>query len=308
MHVGAEASGRDVDPESGESLGDTRDQRFGVLGCCSFEVGRTSAAAGVGVERELADDECGATDVEQAAVHHPVVVGMDAQVSDAVGEPIRVRLVVVMGDPDEDDDPGADPTHLGACAGVLDVLGVLIGCVDVRLGHTLDQSTHLRTSPWLRRASEYAAAMAPLPTKDVVSAGGVVVDDRPDGSRWVLLIVHRSMSGHPRWTLPKGGLEEGETPEQAGVREVREETGHTATIVAPLSTISYSFVWRPERVRYQKKVHYFLMRWDGLPPGERDDEAEHVEWVPHSVALLRLAHRNERELVEAVGPEAPVEA
>jgi 8-oxo-dGTP diphosphatase len=150
--------------------------------------------------------------------------------------------------------------------------------------------------------------MTPLPTKDVVSAGGVVVDDRPDGSRWVLLIVHRSMSGHPRWTLPKGGIEDGETPEQAGVREVREETGHTATIVAPLATISYTFVWRPDRVRYQKQVHYFLMRWDGSPPGERDDEAEHVEWVPHSVALLRLAHRNERELVEAVGPEAPVEA
>jgi 8-oxo-dGTP pyrophosphatase MutT (NUDIX family) len=150
--------------------------------------------------------------------------------------------------------------------------------------------------------------MNALPSKDVVSAGGVVVDDRPDGTRWVLLIVHRSLSGHPRWTLPKGGVEAGETPEQAALREVREETGHGATIVQPLGSIEYSFVWRPDRVRYNKRVHYFMMRWDGLPAGPRDDEAEHVEWVPHSVALLRLAHRNERELVEAVGPEAPVEA
>lgn len=150
--------------------------------------------------------------------------------------------------------------------------------------------------------------MTALPSKDVVSAGGVVIDDRPDGTRRVLLIVHRSMSGHPRWTLPKGGVEPGETVEQAALREVREETGHTATIEAPLGSISYSFVWRPERVRYHKRVHYFLMRWDGAPPGERDDEAEHVEWVPHAVALLRLAHRNERELVEAVAPEAPVSA
>jgi 8-oxo-dGTP pyrophosphatase MutT (NUDIX family) len=149
--------------------------------------------------------------------------------------------------------------------------------------------------------------MPPLPVKSLVSAGGVVVDDRADGARWVLLIVHRSMSGHPRWTLPKGGVEPGETPEVAALREVREETGHTAVIERPLSTIEYTFVWRPERVRYQKAVHYFLMRWDGGAPGERDDEAEHVEWVPLSIALLRLSHRNERELVEAASTGPTVE-
>jgi len=150
--------------------------------------------------------------------------------------------------------------------------------------------------------------MAPLPTKDVVSAGGVVVDDGDDGTRRVLLIVHRSLSGRPRWTLPKGGIEPGESPEQAALREVREETGHGAAIVAALGSIAYSFVWQPDRVRYHKRVHYFHMRWDRLPPGERDDEAEHVEWVPLPAALVRLAHRNERDLVAAVGPEAPVEA
>jgi len=146
--------------------------------------------------------------------------------------------------------------------------------------------------------------MTGLPTKALTSAGGVVVDDRADGQRWVLLIVHRNLAGRPRWTLPKGGIEPGESPAQAALREVREETGHAAVIEAPLRTIEYSFVWRPDQVRYHKTVHYFRMRWDGGEPGEPDGEAAHVEWVPLTIALLRLSHRNERELVEAVAPEA----
>ncbi|MBW3561652.1 MAG: NUDIX hydrolase [Actinobacteria bacterium] len=142
--------------------------------------------------------------------------------------------------------------------------------------------------------------MARFPTKRATSAGGVVVDDRDDGRRWVLLIARRNAAGQAQWTLPKGGIEEGETPEQAAVREVREETGYTADIHEELGTIDYWFVWRPDRVRYHKFVHYFLMETDGAPPGERDDEAESVEWVPLDVALVRLAHRNERNLVKQV--------
>jgi 8-oxo-dGTP pyrophosphatase MutT (NUDIX family) len=139
--------------------------------------------------------------------------------------------------------------------------------------------------------------MPRYPTRRATSAGGVVCDDRPDGRRWVLLIARRNAAGKPQWTLPKGGLEAGETDEEAALREVREETGHGAVISHLLGTIDYWFVWRPDRIRYHKFVHYYFMWWDGNAPGERDDEAEHVEWVPIEVALVRLAHRNERNLV-----------
>ena len=129
-------------------------------------------------------------------------------------------------------------------------------------------------------------------------------DDRPDGRRWVLLIARRNAAGKPQWTLPKGGIEDGESEEEAALREVREETGHGAVVDHLIDTIDYWFVWRPDRVRYHKFVHYYFMWWDGNEPGPRDDEAEHVEWVPCEVALVRLAHRNERKLVErAAGAE-----
>jgi 8-oxo-dGTP pyrophosphatase MutT (NUDIX family) len=140
--------------------------------------------------------------------------------------------------------------------------------------------------------------VARYPTKRAVSAGGLVIDDRPDG-RWALLISRRSAAGALQWTLPKGGLEQGEDQRSAALREVREETGLDCDIVGELGTIDYWFVWRPDQVRYHKFVHYFVMRHRGGEPSPRDDEAEDVEWFPLSQALERLTHANERQLVRA---------
>lgn len=154
-----------------------------------------------------------------------------------------------------------------------------------------------------RWSAHYPPRMARYPTQEAVSAGGLVYDDRPDG-RWVVLISRRSAAGALHWTLPKGRLEDGETAEQAAVREVAEETGFSGRIEEPLGTIDYWFVWRPDQVRYHKYVHYFLMRYEGPAAAPRDDEAEDVEWVPLEEALTRLTHPNERELVGKARPAA----
>ncbi|MGH8899715.1 MAG: NUDIX hydrolase [Egibacteraceae bacterium] len=143
---------------------------------------------------------------------------------------------------------------------------------------------------------------ARYPTKRTTSAGGLVYADRPDG-RWVVLIAHRDTSGRLQWTLPKGGLEDGEGLEAAAVREVLEETGLEAEITTKLGVIDYWFVWRPDQVRYHKFVHYFLMAHQGGDIQHRDGEAADVTWMPLHEAVTRLTHANERRLVLEAHPE-----
>ena len=136
-------------------------------------------------------------------------------------------------------------------------------------------------------------------TARAVSAGGVVLAElRPDAP--VALVAHRSVRGTLQWTLPKGAQEEGETVEQTALREVREETGLEAELVGPLDTIDYWFVWAPERTRYHKFVHYFLMRAVGGDFSAHDHEMEDAAWFDLAEARGRMSFANERRLLDLI--------
>lgn len=122
------------------------------------------------------------------------------------------------------------------------------------------------------------------------SAGGLVV--RGDE---VLLI---ATAGGRRWQLPKGHLEAGELPAQAAVREVREETGVTGSIVAALSGVDYTFLERGKH-RIRKHVDYFLLAYES--GSEADFEPREVvaaRWFSWSEAIAKLSHANDRRVAE----------
>jgi 8-oxo-dGTP diphosphatase len=79
----------------------------------------------------------------------------------------------------------------------------------------------------------------PIPTLTRLAAYGVI---RRDG-RVLLCRVAPGNLGAGFWTLPGGGLEFGESPEAAAVREVEEETGLLARITGQPSIHSDTGVW-----------------------------------------------------------------
>lgn len=98
------------------------------------------------------------------------------------------------------------------------------------------------------------------------------------------------------WSLPKGHLEEGETPEDAAVREVEEETGIRGRILAPLGTIDFWFI--ADNRRIHKTVHHYLFEAFGGELSDEDAEVVEVEWVPLSDLRTRLAYADERRLLD----------
>lgn len=121
-----------------------------------------------------------------------------------------------------------------------------------------------------------------------------------DGVALVACIARRNRAGRLEWCLPKGHIEAGESPEQAAVREVAEETGISADIIQPLGVIDYWFTGDDRRIH--KVVHHFLLEATGgeiSTENDPDHEAELAAWIPMTELPSRLAFPNERKMAQA---------
>ncbi len=135
--------------------------------------------------------------------------------------------------------------------------------------------------------------MAVQRTARATSAGGVV--HRTVDGRIQVLLVHRLI---PRlWALPKGTPDSGETIEETALRETREETGMIVEIERPLRSIRYVFV--RGSTRFNKTVHFFLMRAVGGALDEHDAEFDEARWTDMEEALAIVNHATERSVLEA---------
>jgi 8-oxo-dGTP pyrophosphatase MutT (NUDIX family) len=148
-----------------------------------------------------------------------------------------------------------------------------------------------------------------------ISSGGVVVRHR-DGTWWMAAIelpsstpaavaTPRQRAVSPKakavLCLPKGLIDPGEKPLEAALREVREETGVTATPVVKLGDSKYVYVrsWG-DGERVFKIVSFYLLRYesgriDNLTDAMRVEVARAL-WMRLEDAPKLLAYRGEKQM------------
>jgi len=131
---------------------------------------------------------------------------------------------------------------------------------------------------------------------DEVSAGGLVIDTSGTMGLLIGRYDHKDASGkRVLWSLPKGHIEEGETPEQAAIREVAEETGITSSITKSLGVIDFWFMAGGKRIH--KTVHHFMFTEVGGTLLAQESEVDEVSWFPLSEIVERLAYPDEKKLI-----------
>lgn len=127
----------------------------------------------------------------------------------------------------------------------------------------------------------------------VETAGGVVL-------REINRVPHVLVIRDPykKWGLPKGHVEEGETPPETALREVSEETGLSELELGPeLITIDWEF--RADGERIHKFATFFLMFSEvGEPAPAVDEGITETKWVPLDAAHRRISYQNASAVVQ----------
>ncbi len=129
--------------------------------------------------------------------------------------------------------------------------------------------------------------------KKVISAGGIVVKTNPN--KKILLTIYTHIKG---LGFPKGHVEDGETFEQAAMREVTEETGLTELKIVKKLGVYTKQATERDGTPVLKDIHMFLMTSDKPDFHQKADEL--YDWFEIDGAIEQMAVTEDREFLEKI--------
>jgi ADP-ribose pyrophosphatase YjhB (NUDIX family) len=138
------------------------------------------------------------------------------------------------------------------------------------------------------------------PDQPVVGVGSVIIKDGT-----IALIKRGNEPAKGKWTIPGGLVELAESPEQAVVRETKEETGLAVENPSLIDVVSNVDFDEQGKVKYHYVIIDYLMH---LKEGnaEAASDAMELRWVPFDeveeytlTASFRLFFKNNRKKLES---------
>ena len=130
--------------------------------------------------------------------------------------------------------------------------------------------------------------------KLIEAAGGVVFNEKNE-----ILMIYRL----DYWDLPKGKIDKGESPEEAAVREVIEETGIDNITLGPQLTITYHTYKSNNGKRILKRTYWYEMKThDQKLVPQKEENIEIAEWttIPDFYEKNRIAYKSILDVLSTV--------
>lgn len=113
----------------------------------------------------------------------------------------------------------------------------------------------------------------------------------------LFLTIQNREGGH--WDFPKGHPEPGETPEQAALRELREETGVESCERIPHLSYDVTYQFRGDNGEMiTKRVDFFLGRCSSPELSLQESEVKDARWLPFVECYQQLTFSSARKLLE----------